>query len=168
MTKIRCSSCGMHLTISESEHHHGWHTTFYIKCHSCHQLFAEFPSSKPMVTDVDKFVNVKLPEKVMNEVTMRSALIVHCSGFSWRDLLKFSPSNSSSDTDDSSGASSEGVCDICYQRQPPSERHRSISKWSKVNWIGCEKCERWFHQCCTELPKTTDVSSIQFVCYNCK
>ena len=79
-----------------------------------------------------------------------------------------SPSDFSSDTDDSSGASSEGVCNICDQRQPPSEIHRSISKWSKVNWIGCEKCDRWFHQCCTELPKTTDVSSIQFVCHNCK
>ena len=67
MTKLRCSTCGMHLTLSESEHRHGWHTTFYIKCYSCHQLFAEFPSSKPMVTDVDKFVSVKLPDKEMNE-----------------------------------------------------------------------------------------------------
>ena len=63
MTKLLCSSCGMHLTLSESEHRHGWHTTFYIKCYSCLQLFAEFPSSKPMVPDIDKFMNVKLPEK---------------------------------------------------------------------------------------------------------
>ena len=69
MTKLRCSTCGKHLTLYESEHRHGWHTTFYIKCHSCHQLFAEFPSSKPMIPDVDKFVNVKLTDKVMNEVT---------------------------------------------------------------------------------------------------
>ena len=89
MTKLRCSTCGKHLTLYESEHRHGWHTTFYIKCHSCHQLFAEFPSSKPMVPDLDKFVNVKLPDKAMNEVTMRSVLTVHCSGFSWRDLHKF-------------------------------------------------------------------------------
>ena len=41
-----------------------------------------------MVPDVDALVNVKLPEKVMNEVTMRSAL-TNCSGFSWRDLDKF-------------------------------------------------------------------------------
>ena len=40
-----------------------------------------------------------------------------------------SQSNSSSDTDDSSGASSEGVCDVCEQRQPPTQKHRSISKW---------------------------------------
>ena len=89
MTKLRCSTCGKHLTLYESGHRHGWHTTFYIKCHSCHQLFAEFPSSKPMIPDVDKFVNVKLTDKVMNEVTMRSVLTVHCSGFSWRDLHKF-------------------------------------------------------------------------------
>ena len=89
MTKLRCSTCGKHLTLFESEHHHGWHTTFYIKCHSYHQLFAEFPSSKPMIPDVDKFVNVKLPDKAMNEVTMQSVLTVHCSGFSWRDLHKF-------------------------------------------------------------------------------
>ena len=38
----------------------------------------------------------------------------------------------------------------------------------KVNWIGCESCHRWFHQCCTELPKATDVCSINFVCFNCK
>ena len=42
-----------------------------------------------MVSDLDKFVNVKLPDKAMNEVTMRSVLTVHCSGFSWRDLHKF-------------------------------------------------------------------------------
>ena len=68
MTKIRCVFCGMYLALFESEHRHGWHTAFYIKCHSCHQLFAEFPSSKPMIPDVDKFVNVKLPERAMNEV----------------------------------------------------------------------------------------------------
>ena len=78
-----------------------------------------------------------------------------------------SPSNSSSDTDDSSGASS-GVCDICQQRQPPQDRHRSIYKWSKVIWNGCDNCDLWFHYCCTELEKATDVSSIQFVCHNCE
>ena len=35
---------------------------------------------------------------------------------------------SPSDTDNSSGASSEGVCDICDQRQPPQNIHRSLSK----------------------------------------
>ena len=73
----------------DSEHRHGWYTTFYIKCHSCHQLIAEFPSSKLMIPDVDNFVKVKLPDKGMNEVTMRLVLTVHCSGFSWRDLHKF-------------------------------------------------------------------------------
>ena len=43
MTKLRCSSCGKHLTLFESEHHHGWYITFYIKYHSYYQLFAEFP-----------------------------------------------------------------------------------------------------------------------------
>ena len=51
--------------------------------------FAEFPSSKLMIPDVDNFVNVKLPDRGMNEVTMRSVLTVHRSGFSWRDLHKF-------------------------------------------------------------------------------
>ena len=36
-----------------------------------------------------KFVNVPLPKRGLNEVTMRSVLSVHCSGFSWRDLHKF-------------------------------------------------------------------------------
>ena len=78
------------------------------------------------------------------------------------------PSNSSSDTDDSSGASSEEVCDICDQRQPPHEIHRSLSEFSRVNWIGCDSCKRWYHNCCTEIPKNTDVSSIDFVCHHCK
>ena len=42
-----------------------------------------------MVPDFDKFVNVNLPDKAMNGVTMRSVLTVHCSVFSWRDLHKF-------------------------------------------------------------------------------
>ena len=37
-----------------------------------------------------------------------------------------SPSNSSCDTDDSIGASSEGVSDMRDQRQPPPHRHRSL------------------------------------------
>ena len=28
MTKLRCSTCGKHLTLYESGHRHGWHTTF--------------------------------------------------------------------------------------------------------------------------------------------
>ena len=89
ISQLLCSSCGKRLSFFESAHLHGWHTTFYIKCQYCHQLFAEFPSSKPMIPDVDNFVNVK-PTRPMNEVTMRSVLAVHCSGFSWRDLHKFS------------------------------------------------------------------------------
>ena len=34
--------------------------------------------------------------------------------------------------------------------------------------VGCGNCDRWFHQCCTELPKNTDVSSIHFACFHCK
>ena len=71
LKKIRCFTCGMYLPLFESEHFHGWHTTFYIKCQGCHQLLTEFPSSNPMVPDVDKYVNVKPPKRAMNEVTMR-------------------------------------------------------------------------------------------------
>ena len=53
------------------------------------QTFTGLPSSKAMTSNVDKLVNVKLPERAMNKVTMHSALTVHCSGFSWRDLHKF-------------------------------------------------------------------------------
>ena len=76
-----------------------------------------------------------------------------------------SPSNSSSNTEDSSGDSSDVVCDICDQRQPPTSIHWSISRWSKVNWIGCGRCTRWFHQCCTEVSKNTDISSLDFTCF---
>ena len=49
-----------------------------------------FESLRPCLKDLmSKFVNVKLPRQVMNEVTMRSALTVHCSGFSWQELHKF-------------------------------------------------------------------------------
>ena len=79
-----------------------------------------------------------------------------------------SPSNSSSNTDDSSDASSEVVRDIVCEQRQTHRKDVDRSRWSKVNWIGCESCDRWFHQCSTELPKNTDVSSIEFVCYNCK
>ena len=88
MTSLTCPTCNSHLALYESEYLHGWYTTFHIKCASCHQLFSEFPSSKPLETDTtkDTTVNAKLR---MNEMTMRSVLSVHCSGFSWRDLHKF-------------------------------------------------------------------------------
>ena len=36
------------------------------------------------------FVNVNHPEREMDEVTMRSILVIHSSGCSWRDLHKIS------------------------------------------------------------------------------
>ena len=90
MSLLKCSSCSSHLSLFESDFDHGWQTTFSIKCPYCHQLFAEFPSSKPMdVPAQSNHVNVHHPVRAMNEVTMRSVLAVHCSGFSWRDLHKF-------------------------------------------------------------------------------
>ena len=88
ITTLTCSTCNSHLALYESEHLHGWHTTFNIKCVSCHQLFSKFTSSKLSETDTtkDTTINAKLR---MNEVTMRSVLSVHCSGFFWRDLHKF-------------------------------------------------------------------------------
>ena len=41
-------------------------------------------------SECTKFANVQIPKQGFNEVTMRSVLSVHCSGFSWRDLHKFS------------------------------------------------------------------------------
>ena len=81
ITNLTCCTCNIHLGLYESEHPHGLHTTFYIKSGSYHQLFSKFSSSKPLETDTTK-------DTTMNEVTMRSFLSVHCSGFSWRDLHK--------------------------------------------------------------------------------
>ena len=88
ITKLNCSACNSHLALYESEYIHGWHTIFYIKCVSCHQLFSKFASRRPLKTDTtkDTFVNAKLR---MNEVTMCSVLSIHCSGFSLLDLQEF-------------------------------------------------------------------------------
>ena len=91
MGKLKCTKCSWYLSLWESENTHGWQTLFSIKCSRCHELFVEFPSSKPMDSlPNSNFVNVQHPVRAMNEVTMRSVLDVHCSGFSWRDLHKFS------------------------------------------------------------------------------
>ena len=70
-----------------------------------------------------------------------------------------------SNTDSGSDGTPKEVCDICHLTQPPSERHRSISRWSRVKWIRCTTCDRPFHLCCTELARGADVSS--FICYHC-
>ena len=91
VTKIRCMHCySGHISLFESEFVHGWQTEFYLKCSHCKELFAQFPSSKPMdIPETSQYVNVSLPKQGLNEVTMRSVLYVHCSGFSWRDIHKF-------------------------------------------------------------------------------
>ena len=91
ISKIRCTYCRTgYLSLFESELLHGWQTNFLFKCAHCHRLYAEFPSSKPInSTKSSEFVNVSLPKQGLNEVTMKSVLSVHCSGFSWRDLHKF-------------------------------------------------------------------------------
>ena len=90
ISNLKCDTCTSPLSLFESGLDHGWQTTFTIKCPYCHLLHAEFPSSKPMdVPAQTNFVNVHHPVRAMNEVTMRSVLSVHFSGFSWRDLHKF-------------------------------------------------------------------------------
>ena len=90
MRKLKCSSCSSPLSLHESDFDHGWQTTFSIKCLNCHLVHANFPSYKPMgVPPQSTNVNVHHPVRAMNEVTMRSVLAVHCSGFSTRDLHKF-------------------------------------------------------------------------------
>ena len=90
INKLRCTSCTTTLSLFETDFEHGWQTTYSIKCTSCHLLLAEFPSSKPMeVSPQTNYVNVSQPLRALNEVTMRSVIAVHCSGFSWRDLHKF-------------------------------------------------------------------------------
>ena len=89
MSKLSCTYCSSNLSLFETNFDHGWQTNFSIKCVSCHRLHAEFPSSKPMYVPQSTFVNVAPSPRAMNEVTMRSVLAVHCSGFSWRDLHKF-------------------------------------------------------------------------------
>ena len=92
MTKLKCTACSSPLSLYETDFTHGWHTTFSIKCFRCHLLVVEFPSSKPMdVPNQSSCINVQLPERSMNEVTMRSVFAVHCSGFSWRNLHKLQP-----------------------------------------------------------------------------
>ena len=53
MTKLKCPQCSWYLSLWESETNHGWQTMFSIKCSRCHELFAEFPSSKPTKSPVN-------------------------------------------------------------------------------------------------------------------
>ena len=85
-----------------------------------------------------------------------------------RRLIPADMSESSNDTDAStSSGSSEGVCDICNARQPPPQTHRTIFGKTTVQWVGCDECNGWFHQCCTELDQDVDVSTIDFKCFHC-
>ena len=68
----------------------------------------------------------------------------------------------------SDGASSEGVCDMCQERQAPPQTHRAVFGKAIVHWVECDICERWFHQCCTELDANVDVSTIVHKCFHCK
>ena len=52
MTKIRCVFCGMYLALFESEHRHGGTQPLH-QVSLLPTTFAEFPSSKPMIPDVD-------------------------------------------------------------------------------------------------------------------
>ena len=57
------------------------------------------------------------------------------------------------------------VCPICQHNQPPSGKHRSISRWARTKWIRCTICDRCFHQCCTEFKRGAEMSS--FICFYC-
>ena len=85
-----------------------------------------------------------------------------------RSLIPSESSDSSTDAEISSdGASSEGVCDICQERQPPPKSHRAVFGKAIVHWVGCDNCERWFHQCCRELDASVEVSTIVYKCFHC-
>ena len=85
-----------------------------------------------------------------------------------RSLIPAEHSESSYDTDIStSSGSSDGVCDICERRQIPPQKHRPIFGKATVQWVGCDKCDRWYHQCCTELDEDIEVSTIDYKCFHC-
>ena len=74
---------------------------------------------------------------------------------------------SSTDSNTDSSNTNICICGICGKNQPPQERHRSISKWSRVKWVMCDLCNQPFHQCCAEIPRGVDISDLPFICFNC-
>ena len=59
-----------------------------------------------------------------------------------------------------SGAESDGVCNECELRTPAGTR-RALWKW-----IGCERCENWFHDSCMGV-HLEDFGDEDFICKAC-
>ena len=60
-----------------------------------------------------------------------------------------------------SGSESEGVCEECQDREPAG---MGEGDWS---WIGCEACERWFHDSCMDI-NLEEFKDKDYFCRYCK
>ena len=86
---FRCTDCKRPLVLYEEDWQHGWQTFFHVKCSGCHKEHASFPSSRPLdIPNHHTCVNVPVSPRAMNEVGMRSVMVVHSTGMSWSDMHK--------------------------------------------------------------------------------
>ena len=60
----------------------------------------------------------------------------------------------------SAGEESDGVCEDCEMRVPGGLRK---GQWK---WIGCEKCQKWFHDSCLSI-QLDDFEDEDFICKAC-
>ena len=55
------------------------------------------------------------------------------------------------------------ICYMCNCDVPPPRKNKKVSKKTKVNWIGCDNCEQWFHGDCVGVAEPTAETV-----YNCE
>jgi len=60
----------------------------------------------------------------------------------------------------------EDVCQECKKETPPKRGRAKRSHSDDVSWVGCDKCQRWFHVLCTDLKATPRKKDI-WKCKSC-
>lgn len=55
------------------------------------------------------------------------------------------------------------ICFLCRNTRPENQP----ADQEKIEWVGCEKCENWYHILCVGFKNQSEVDNIDYICQNC-
>lgn len=63
----------------------------------------------------------------------------------------------------------DDICTACNSANPPTVKTKKSKKTTRIGWICCDQCSKWFHSVCVRISdlQLANIQSFQYFCENC-